>query len=55
MEKVAVKIINKSKCKGKEGMIQTEVNILKKVNHENIVTLSEMYEIGNSIYLVMGL
>jgi calcium/calmodulin-dependent protein kinase I len=36
-------------------MIATEVNILKKVKHDNIITLFEMYEIDNRIYLVMGL
>lgn len=51
--KFAIKIIDKAKCKGKEGMIETEVNILKKVRHENIVQLYEMYEIENKIYLVM--
>ncbi|KAI9208875.1 kinase-like domain-containing protein [Polychytrium aggregatum] len=53
--KFAIKIIDKAKCRGKEGMIDTEVNILKKVRHENIIQLYEMYEIENKIYLVMEL
>lgn len=51
----AIKIIDRAKCKGKESMIETEVNILKRVKHENIIQLYEMFEIGNKIYLVMEL
>jgi len=54
-EKFAVKIIDKSKCKGKENMIDTEINILSKVHHENIVQLYDLYQIENKIYLVMEL
>ncbi|KAJ3104205.1 calcium calmodulin-dependent protein kinase type 1G [Phlyctochytrium planicorne] len=51
----AIKIVDKSKCKGKESMIETEVSILMKVRHENIIRLHEMYEIEGRIYLVMEL
>jgi len=54
-EKFAVKIIDKSKCKGKENMIDTEISILSKVHHENIVQLYDLYQIENKIYLVMEL
>ena len=50
-----MKIIDKSKCKGKENMIDTEINILSKVHHENIVQLYDLYQIENKIYLVMEL
>ena len=53
--KVAIKVIDKSKCAGKEGMILSEVNILKRVQHDNIIPLFEMYETNNRIYLVMQL
>ncbi len=53
--KYAIKIIDKSKCRGKENMIETEVNILKKVKHDHIISLYEMFEIDNKIYLVMEL
>ncbi|KAI8620314.1 kinase-like domain-containing protein [Chytriomyces sp. MP71] len=53
--KYAIKIVDKSKCKGKESMIETEVSILMRVRHENIVQLYEMYEIDTKIYLVMEL
>ncbi|TPX44773.1 hypothetical protein SeMB42_g01997 [Synchytrium endobioticum] len=53
--KFAIKIIDKAKCKGKESMIETEVDILKRVKHDNIIQLYEMYEIDSKIYLVMEL
>ncbi|KAJ3138216.1 hypothetical protein HK101_003747, partial [Irineochytrium annulatum] len=53
--KYAIKIIDKAKCKGKESMIETEVKILMRVRHENIIQLYEMYEIDAKIYLVMEL
>ncbi|KAJ3023050.1 calcium calmodulin-dependent protein kinase type 1G [Thoreauomyces humboldtii] len=53
--KFAVKMIDKSKCKGKEGMIDTEVQILQKVRHENIIQMFEMYENESKICLVMEL
>ncbi|KAJ8331017.1 hypothetical protein O5D80_001027 [Batrachochytrium dendrobatidis] len=54
-QKYAIKVIDKAKCKGKEGMIEMEVNILKRVRHPNIVQLYEMYEFNDKIYLVMEL
>ncbi|KAI8821384.1 kinase-like domain-containing protein [Fimicolochytrium jonesii] len=53
--KFAVKIVDKSKCKGKEGMIDTEVRILQKVRHQNIIQMFEMYENENKLCLVMEL
>ncbi|KAJ3135406.1 calcium calmodulin-dependent protein kinase type 1G, partial [Irineochytrium annulatum] len=53
--KYAIKIIDKAKCRGKESMIETEVKILLRVRHENIIQLYEMYEIESKIYLVMEL
>jgi serine/threonine protein kinase len=53
--KYAIKIIDRAKCKGKEGMIDTEVSILKKVKHEHIIRLYDIYELDNRIYLVMEL
>lgn len=54
-KKYAMKIIDKSKCKGKEGMIDTEVRILQKVRHENIIQMYELYEGDVKICLVMEL
>ena len=51
----ALKIIDKSKCQGKEDMIQSEVDILKKINHENIVRLEDDLHYPDYLYLVMEL
>ena len=51
----AIKVIDKTKCKGKENMIDVEVEILKQVRHENIIQLYEMHQVENKIYLVMEL
>ena len=54
-EEYAVKIVDRKKCAGKENMIQSEINILKKVKHEHIVQLYELFETEAKIYLVMEL
>ncbi|KAA0185305.1 hypothetical protein HAZT_HAZT005216 [Hyalella azteca] len=51
----ALKIIDKSKCEGKEDMIHSEVDILRKVRHENIVQLIEEVHCPDYLYLVMEL
>ena len=51
----ALKIINKSKCKGKEQMIENEVSILRRVKHVNIIALIEEFETSEELYLVMEL
>uniref|UniRef100_A0A8C5LJV9 non-specific serine/threonine protein kinase n=1 Tax=Leptobrachium leishanense TaxID=445787 RepID=A0A8C5LJV9_9ANUR len=51
----ALKIINKSKCRGKEHMIQNEVSILRRVKHPNIVLLIEEMDMPTELYLVMEL
>ncbi|VEN42549.1 unnamed protein product [Callosobruchus maculatus] len=48
----ALKIIDKSKCKGKEDMIENEVKILRKVNHPYIMSLIEEQDTKNMLYLV---
>lgn len=53
--KFALKIIDKSKCKGKEPMIASEVAILRRIRHSNIVQLIEDFELANEVYLVMEL
>ena len=54
-KKFAIKIVDRSKCKGKEDMIETEVHILNLVKHENIVELYEIFQIENKIYMVLEL
>ncbi|KAM7110924.1 serine/threonine-protein kinase DCLK1 isoform 2-T2 [Molossus nigricans] len=51
----ALKIIKKSKCRGKEHMVQSEVSILRRVKHPNIVLLIEEMDVPTELYLVMEL
>ncbi|TKS80788.1 Serine/threonine-protein kinase DCLK1 [Collichthys lucidus] len=51
----ALKIISKNKCRGKEHMIQSEVSILRRVKHPNIVLLIEEMDTQSELYLVMEL
>ncbi|CAF0779210.1 unnamed protein product [Adineta steineri] len=51
----AVKIIDKSKMKGKHYMLEHEINIMYICNHPNIIRLFEDYETADEIYLVMEL
>ncbi|KAJ8940009.1 hypothetical protein NQ318_011953 [Aromia moschata] len=48
----ALKIIVKSKCKGKEDMIENEVKILRKVTHPNIMALIAEQDLKHMLYLV---
>jgi calcium/calmodulin-dependent protein kinase I len=54
-ETYAIKIIDRMKCAGKENMIVSEINILKKVKHDHIIPLYELFEAEQKIYLVMEL
>uniref|UniRef100_A0A8D3A1V3 non-specific serine/threonine protein kinase n=1 Tax=Scophthalmus maximus TaxID=52904 RepID=A0A8D3A1V3_SCOMX len=51
----ALKVISKDKCRGKEHMIQSEVSILRRVKHPNIVLLIEEMDTHSELYLVMEL
>ena len=51
----AMKVIDKSKLRGKENMIENEIAIMKACSHSNIVRLYEEYETRNEIYLIMEL
>ncbi|CAF1571390.1 unnamed protein product, partial [Adineta ricciae] len=51
----AIKIVDKSKMKGKEYMLDHEINIMYMCNHPNIIRLFEDYETPDEIYLVMEL
>ncbi|XP_076445984.1 serine/threonine-protein kinase DCLK1-like [Babylonia areolata] len=51
----ALKIIDKSKCKGKEQAVASEVSILRRVKHPNIVQLVEDLDRPDALYLVMDL
>lgn len=51
----ALKIIDKSKCAGKEQMIENEVAILRTVQHPNIIRLVAEHDTSSELYLVMEL
>ncbi|XP_060064382.1 serine/threonine-protein kinase DCLK1-like [Ylistrum balloti] len=52
-KRYALKKIDKTKCKGKEQMIENEVSILRKVQHPNIIMLLEEFDAKDELYLVM--
>lgn len=55
-EKVAIKVIEKSQCEDADNeSIQTEVTVMKSIQHPNIVCLKEIYESKDKLYLVMEL
>ncbi|XP_067888765.1 serine/threonine-protein kinase DCLK3-like [Heterodontus francisci] len=49
----AVKIIDKSKVKGKAIMIENEIAIVRSLSHPNIVRFIEEFETEGEIYLIM--
>ncbi|CAG8645783.1 8572_t:CDS:2, partial [Cetraspora pellucida] len=40
---------------GKEDMLTTELEILKKIQHENLVKLRHLYETNDGVYIVTDL
>ncbi|XP_048855772.1 serine/threonine-protein kinase DCLK2 isoform X1 [Brienomyrus brachyistius] len=51
----ALKIIDKTKCAGKEHLIENEVAVLRRVKHPNIIMLIEEVDTSSELYLVMEL
>ncbi|XDV53270.1 hypothetical protein PO909_021825 [Leuciscus waleckii] len=51
----AVKCIPKKALRGKESGIENEIAVLRKVKHENIVALEDIYESPSHLYLIMQL
>lgn len=54
-EMVAVKIIDKMNIDVSVESLKQEVSILKQVDHENIVGLTDIYEDDRKVYLIMEL
>jgi len=55
-EKVAIKIIDRNDVgKDYEKNLKMEMDILRRVDHPNIIALHEMIEAGNKLYFVMEL
>ncbi|TNN00314.1 hypothetical protein fugu_011560 [Takifugu bimaculatus] len=52
---VAIKCIPKKALKGKETSIENEIAVLRRIKHENIVALEDIYESSNYLYLIMQL
>ncbi|XP_029445569.1 serine/threonine-protein kinase DCLK3 [Rhinatrema bivittatum] len=52
-QQYAMKIIDKSKLKGKEDMIENEISIIRSLSHPNIVQLLDDYETETEIYLIL--
>ncbi|KAG0091344.1 hypothetical protein BGZ92_000886 [Podila epicladia] len=51
----ALKIILKKSLQGKGAMIDTEISVLSKVRHPNCVSLLELFETEDAVYLVTDL
>ncbi|KAG0023463.1 hypothetical protein BGZ82_010739 [Podila clonocystis] len=51
----ALKIILKKSLQGKGAMIDTEISVLSKVRHPNCVSLLELFETKDAVYLVTDL
>lgn len=51
----ALKIIDKSKCLGKEHYIDAEIRIMKQLNHSRIISLISDQDTPRHMYLVMEL
>lgn len=51
----AVKCIPKKALRGKESSIENEIAVLRKIKHENIVALEDIYESPHHLYLIMQL
>eukprot|EP01121_Diplochlamys_sp_Union-15-3_P020598 TRINITY_DN8061_c0_g1_i1.p1 TRINITY_DN8061_c0_g1~~TRINITY_DN8061_c0_g1_i1.p1 ORF type:complete len:373 (+),score=90.70 TRINITY_DN8061_c0_g1_i1:3-1121(+) len=54
-EKYAVKIIEKSMIQDDIKLLRREVDIMKRVDHKNILKLHEIYESDDKVYIVMEL
>ncbi|KAI9030455.1 calcium/calmodulin-dependent protein kinase type 1D-like protein [Hyaloraphidium curvatum] len=54
-KRFAMKIIDKSKCRGQEEHIVKEITILKKLDHQNIIRLYDVFETREKLYLQMEL
>ncbi|KAJ3312290.1 calcium calmodulin-dependent protein kinase type 1G, partial [Blyttiomyces sp. JEL0837] len=51
----AVKIIDKKNMKGKESSVKSEIAVLQKLHHPNIIGLKDVFENKKNLYLVTDL
>jgi calcium/calmodulin-dependent protein kinase I len=54
-ERCAIKIIDKSLCKNKPEMLTNEVDILLRVQHQNIIALRDIFDTPDKMMLCMEL
>ncbi|PHZ12421.1 calcium/calmodulin dependent protein kinase 2 [Rhizopus microsporus ATCC 52813] len=54
-EHCAVKIILKKVIAGKQHMLDSELDILKKVRHSHVVSLHDIYESDDAVYIITDL
>nr|CAG8614187.1 15859_t:CDS:10 [Entrophospora candida] len=54
-ESYALKILTKKVLKGKENILSTELDILKKVHHPYVVSLHDLYESKEGVFIVTDL
>jgi len=54
-EVFAVKIIEKNQSEEELQLLQREIDIMQKLDHKNIISLEEVYDDKETIYLVMEL
>lgn len=53
--KYAAKIIDKSRIKSEEENIKSEIEVLKKIKHQHIISMVDIYQTNTQYYLVMDL
>ena len=46
-------VVLQAKCQGKEHMIESEIAILSKIAHSNIIQLEEVFDFPTEKYLIM--
>lgn len=51
----ALKIISKAACRGQESMMENEVNILRRIQHSNVVQLITDFTTNKALYLIVEL
>ncbi|KAL1918409.1 uncharacterized protein VTP21DRAFT_3069 [Calcarisporiella thermophila] len=54
-EEFALKILAKAAYKGKEQMLNTELDVLKRVRHQYIVSLRDLFETKDGVFIVQDL
>lgn len=54
-EQVAIKCINKKQLLGKDDLLKNEIDVMKKVDHPNIIRMFDVLDSPDYLYLVMQL